>query len=143
MINMDNTYLSDIEIKNRINEYKEIREYELISVNILALCLYIIYVTYQISSNKVKDIYNYFKDNTNFRNISIEDAFKLGTEQLTDLDNFYLEWINFLSGIKGDIEYRLLREALIYTDYIGYERYINQITKNHPKIYIDVIITKR
>ena len=227
MINMDNTYLSNIEIKNRINEYKEkfkeieegnlyfyaeqyedysygwddwkieyydrdnlgdvikdsveyavnlvnhkkynyakeifdmiletnyqafdedmgesfeislldIREYELISVNISILCLYIIYVTYQISSNKVKDIYNYFKDNPNFINISIEDSFKLGTEQLTGLDDFYLEWINFLSGIKGDIEYRLLREALIYTDYIGYERYINQITKNHPKIYIDI-----
>lgn len=227
MINMDNTYLSDIEIKNRINEYKEkfkeieegklyfyaeqyedysygwddwkieysdrdnlgdiiedsveyavnlvnhkeysyakeifdmiletnyqafdedmgesfeislldIRAYELISVNISMLCLYIIYVTYQISSNKSEDIYRYFKNNPNFRNISIEDSFKLGTEKLTNLDEFYLEWINFLSGIKGDVEYRLLREALIYTDYVGYERYINQITENQPKIYIDI-----
>lgn len=227
MINMDNTYLSDVEIKNRINEYKEkfkeieegkwyfyaeqyedysygwddwkieysdrdnlgdiiedsveyavnlvnhkeysyakeifdmiletnyqafdedmgesfeislldIRAYELISLNISMLCLYIIYVTYQISSNKSEDIYRYFKNNPNFRNISIEDSFKLGTEKLTNLDEFYLEWINFLSGIKGDVEYRLLREALIYTDYVGYERYINQITENQPKIYIDI-----
>lgn len=116
----------------------DIRENELISVNIAILCLYIIYVTYQISSNKVKDIYHYFQNNPNFRNISIEDAFKLGIEQLTDLDDFYLEWINFLAETKGDIEYRLLREALIYTDYIGYEKYINPITKNHPKIYMDI-----
>lgn len=116
----------------------DIRAYELISLNISMLCLYIIYVTYQISSNKSEDIYRYFKNNPNFRNISIEDSFKLGTEKLTNLDEFYLEWINFLSGIKGDVEYRLLREALIYTDYVGYERYINQITENQPKIYIDI-----
>lgn len=116
----------------------DIRAYELISINISTMCLYIIYVTYQTSIDKVKDIYNYFKNNYNFRNISIEDSFKLGTENLKDLDNFYLEWINFLSGIKGDIEYRLLREALIYTDYIGYEKYVNQITKNQPEIYIDI-----
>lgn len=227
MINMDHTYLSDIEIKNRINKYKEkfkkieegnlyfyaeqyedyscgwdnwnieyfdkdnlgntieeaveyavnlvnhkeynyakeifdmiletnyqafdedmreifeislldIRAYELISVNISMLCLYIIYVTYQVSNNKSEDIYNYFKNNPNFINISIEESFKLGIEKLTNLDDFYLEWIDFLSRIKGDVEYRLLREALIYTDYEGYEKYINQITKNQPKVYIDI-----
>ncbi len=116
----------------------DIRENELISVNISTLCLYIIYVTYQTSSNKVKDIYNYFKNNHNFRNISIEDSFKLGIEQLTNLDDFFAEWINFLSQTKGDIEYRLLKEALIYTDYIGYERYVSEITKNQPKLYIDI-----
>lgn len=116
----------------------DIKAYELISVNISMLCLYIIYVTYQISGNKSEDIYNYFKNNPNFRNVSIEDSFKLGIEKLTNLDDFYSEWINFLSGIKGNVEYRLLREALIYTDYVGYERYIDQITKNQPKIYIDI-----
>ena len=116
----------------------DIRENELISINISTLCLYIIYVTYQTSSNKVKDIYNYFKNNQNFRNISIEDSFVLGIEQLTNLEEFFAEWINFLSQTKGDIEYRLLKEALIYTDYIGYERYLSEITKNQPKLYIDI-----
>ena len=116
----------------------DIRENELISINISTLCLYIIYVTYQTSSNKVKDIYNYFKNNQNFRNISIEDSFVLGIEQLTNLEEFFAEWINFLSQTKGDIEYRLLKEAFIYTDYIDYERYLSQITKNHPKLYIDI-----
>ena len=116
----------------------DLKENELISVNISTLCLYIIYVTYQISSNKVKDIYNYFKNNQNFINISIEDSFKLGIEQLTNLEDFFAEWINFLAQTKGDIEYHLLKEALIYTDYIGYERYLSEITKNHPKLYIDI-----
>lgn len=116
----------------------DMRAYGLISINISALCLYIIYVTYQLSNNKVKDIYNYFKYNPNFRNISIEDSFKLGIERLTKLDDFFLEWIEFLSRVQGDIEYRLLKEAFIYTNYIGYEKYIDQITKNQPKIYIDI-----
>lgn len=116
----------------------EIQEHGLISVNISMLCLYTIYVTYQTSKNKVQDIYNYLKNNPNFTNISIEDSFKLGTEQLINLDDFFVEWINFLSQIKGDIEYRLLKEALIYTDYIGYERYISGFTKNQPKIFIDI-----
>lgn len=116
----------------------DIKAYELIFINITMLCLYVIYVTYQISCNKVKDIYIYFKNNPNFRNISIEDSFKLGVEKLIDLDSFYLEWISFLSETKGDIEYRLLKEALSYTEYVGYERYIKQITKNQPKIFIDI-----
>ena len=40
----------------------DMREYDLISVNISVLCLYIIYVTYQTSSNKVKDIYTYISN---------------------------------------------------------------------------------
>ncbi len=36
------------------------------------------------------------------------------------------------------MKYRLLKEALIYTDYIGYERYVTEFTKNQPKIYIDI-----
>ena len=116
----------------------DMNEAGLISVNISKICLYSIYVIYQISSNKTQDIYNYFKNNMNFRIVSVEDSFKLGIEKLTDLDDFYFEWINFLSGIKGDVEYRLLREALIFTDYVGYERYINRFTENQPKIYIDI-----
>lgn len=82
----------------------DIKAYELISINITMLCLYVIYVTYQISCNKVKDIYIYFKNNPNFRNISIEDSFKLVVEKLIDLDGFYLEWISFLSETINKID---------------------------------------
>ncbi len=116
----------------------ELQEYGLISVNVPVLCSYIIYVTYQTSKNKVEDIYNYFKNNPDFRDVSIEDSFKLGSEQLTNIDDFFASWINFLSQVNGDLEYRLLKEALIYTDFKDYRKYINEFTKNQPKIYIDI-----
>ncbi len=116
----------------------DIRTDDLMFIDISEICLYLIYATYQTSDNKVKDIYNYLKNNPNFRNISIERAFLLGTEKLKKLDEFFVEWISFLSQIKGDIERRLLREALNYTDYVGYERYVGEITKNHPELYIDI-----
>lgn len=52
---------------------------------------------------------------------------------------FYRKIDEYIKAIKKeDIEYRLLKDALIYTDYIGYERYVSEITKNHPKLYIDI-----
>ena len=111
---------------------------ELINSNVNIVCLNAIYVTYQISNNRVEDIYNYFRTNENFKDISIENAFKLGTEKLTDIDNFYTNWIDLLSKTKGIVECRLLKEALNYTNYSGYEKYINQIKENQPEFYIDL-----
>ena len=117
----------------------ELEENQLIYVNVKLLCLYAIYATYQCTSesNRVKYIYEYFKSD-NFKNISIEDSFKLGTEILLDVDKFWNNWIVFLLTKSGDIEYRLLKEAFEYNNYNNYEKYIDKILENHPKIYIDI-----
>lgn len=119
-------------------ELVDMKVYDLINFDVQKLCLYSIYTTYQVSNNKVKDIYSYFKYNYNFLNISIEDSFKLGVEKLIGLDEFYVEWIDFLSEVKGKVEQRLLKEAFTYTNYLGYEKYIGKITKYHPEIIIDI-----
>ena len=108
-------------------------------INVNILCLYAIYTTYQCTneSNRAKYIYEYFKSD-NFKNISIEDSFKLGTEILLDIDKFWNNWIVFLLTKSGDIEYRLLKEAFEYNNYNNYEKYIDKILENHPKIYIDI-----
>ena len=117
----------------------ELEENHLVDINVNILCLYAIYATYQCTSesNRAKYIYEYFKSD-NFKNISIEDSFKLGTEILLDIDKFWNNWIAFLLTKSGDIEYRLLKEAFEYNNYNNYEKYIDKILENHPKIYIDI-----
>lgn len=117
----------------------ELEKNHLININVNILCLYALYATYQYSneSNRAKNIYEYFR-NENFKNISIEDSFKLGTEVLLNIDKFWYEWIIFLLEKPGNIEYRLLKEAFEYNDYNNYKEYVDKISENHPKIYIDI-----
>lgn len=117
----------------------ELEKNHLININVNILCLYALYATYQCSneSNRAKNIYEYFK-NENFKTISIENSFKLGTEVLIDIDKFWNNWIIFLLAKPGDIEYRLLKETFEYNDYYNYKEYVNKISENHPKIYIDI-----
>lgn len=118
---------------------KELQEECLININVYTICTYAIYATYQFStkSSRAKNIYDYFK-NENFRDVSVEDAFKLGTEILTELDDFFTSWINLLIDKKDSIAYRLLKEALVYNNFNNYEKYIKDFAVNHPKIYLDI-----
>lgn len=117
----------------------ELKENHLININIKTICLYAIYATYQCvdDCSKARIIYEYFK-NENFRDISIEDSFKLGVEVLKETNKFWNNWISLLLSKSGNIEYRLLKEALDYTNYKNYEKYIDKLSQNHPKIYIDI-----
>lgn len=117
----------------------ELKENNLININVDILCLYAIYATYQYSSeiNRAKNIYEYFK-NSNFRKISIEDSFRLGSEVVNDLNIFWNNWINLLLTKSGSVEYRLLKEALVYNNYNDYRKYIDKLVDNHPKIYLDI-----
>ncbi len=117
----------------------ELKENHLININVKTICLYAIYATYQCADDcsKARVIYEYFK-NENFKDISIEDSFKLGVEVLKETDKFWNNWISLLLSKYGNIEYRLLKEAFDYTNYINYEKYIDKLSQNHPKIYIDI-----
>lgn len=117
----------------------ELKENNLININVDIVCLYAIYVTYQYSNESVraKNIYEYFK-NDNFKDISIEDSFKLGIDVLKETDKFLYDWINLLLTKPGNIEYRLLKEVFEYNNYNNYKQYIDKLSKNHPNIYIDI-----
>lgn len=117
----------------------ELKENHLININVKTICLYAIYATYQCvdDCSKARIIYKYFK-NENFKDISIEDSFKLGVEVLKETNKFWNNWISLLLSKSGNIEYRLLKEALDYTNYKNYEKHIDKLSQNHPKIYIDI-----
>ena len=116
----------------------KIRDNKFMSTPISSLCSYIIYITYQISENKAENIYNYFKNYEIFSNESIGKATLLGTEIMRNLDEFCEEWIKALIKQKGETEYHLLQEAFDYIEYKEYEKYIDEITVNQPKIFIDI-----
>lgn len=117
----------------------ELKENNLININVDIVCLYAIYVTYQYSSetDRANNIYEYFK-NASFRKISIEDSFRLGSEVMKNLDIFWDNWINLLLTKSGNVEYRLLKEAFGYNNYDDYQKYIDELAYNHPKIYLDI-----
>ena len=115
----------------------ELEENDLINININTLCSYAIYTTYQSTKGDVQKIYEYFTT-PNFKNFSIEFSFNVGIERLIDLDKFWDNWIRLLVKKDGNINYRLLKEALEYTNFDNYQDYIDLFIEKHPKIYIDI-----
>ena len=113
--------------------------HHLIQIDVDTLCLYAIYATYQMSEDsRVQRIHDYFQ-NEAFCNIHVEDSFSLGPEVLKGTDEFWQNWIMFLSNTPGKTEYRLLKEALVYNSYANYDDYIEAIACNHPQIVIDLL----
>lgn len=115
----------------------ELEENDLINININTLCSYAIYTTYQSTSGNVHKIYEYFKT-PNFKNFSIEFSFNVGIERLIGLDKFWDNWIRLLVKKDGNNNYRLLKEALEYTNFDNYQDYIDLLVEKHPKIYLDI-----
>lgn len=116
----------------------DLSHHHLIQIDVDTLCLYAIYATYQMSEDScVQKIHDYFQ-NEAFRNIHVEDSFSLGSEVLKDTDEFWREWIMFLSNSPGKTEYRLLKEALVCNSYANYDNYIEAIACIHPRIVIDL-----
>ena len=112
--------------------------HHLIQIDVDTLCLYAIYATYQIGEDsRVQKIHDYFQ-NEAFRNIHVEDSFSLGPEVLKDIDEFWREWIMFLTNTLGKTEYCLLKEALVCNSYANYDDYIEAIACNHPQIILDL-----
>ena len=116
----------------------DLSHHHLIQIDVDTLCLYAIYATYQMSEDSpVQKMHDYFQ-NEAFRNIHVEDSFSLGSEVLKDTDEFWREWIIFLSNTPGKTEYRLLKEAFVCNSYANYDDYIETIACNHPQIILDL-----
>ena len=83
--------------------------------NIERIILYLMYATYQITKGKDRSqsLYGYLRWNKE-KNIKIEDIFRIGPEELKDIDTFMGEWISFLIDTDGDRAAELLLEACLY-----------------------------
>ena len=73
-----------------------------------------------------------------FNNIKIEDSFQIGKNNLKNLDVFWGNWIKYLSKKDDCIAYKLLTEALEYTNYEHYKEVLELNKKTHTKLYLFV-----
>lgn len=133
-----------------VNEYEEfgdpvdleiLRENNLIDVDMKHLALLTLYTDYQalLPEERANDMYLYFSFSA-FSKLHIEDIFHVGRENLKDTDQFWIDWINLLKGKNGDVEARLLKEAILYTRGVnGLYEIAKENASIHPSLYLSVM----
>lgn len=122
--------------------FKEMEEEGLISVNIYRLALEVLYTEYQLQTpdRRAERLYSYFNKSC-FKNISIEDIFSLGREELQDMDMFLQLWIDLLMKQQGDSVLRLLNEAiLLHKGLNGLKEEARRGYKEHPGLYLSAMV---
>lgn len=113
-------------------------ENEVIKTDMKQLALLTLYADYQIQepANRAEDLYLYFGYAT-FRKLHIDDMFYVGRENLTGKEEFLNDWIALLQTKSGEVEARLLKEAVFNRD--GIEGLVTMADENadiHPSLYL-------
>ena len=117
-------------------EISDIISFGLVNVDINKICLTLLFITILISDNQFEEIYNYYKLSA-FSDIKLEDSFSLGLEK--DLKIFLQNWIQFLSQKNDDISFKLLINALEYSNYDNYKKVLEMNKVTHPKLCILIL----
>lgn len=120
---------------------EELAEERLLEQDLKQLALHVLYTDYQVqkTEKRAEDMYAYFAYGF-FREIHIEEIFSSGKEALEDEDKFWQDWIEILSDKNGDLEARLLEEAVLY--YRGEDGLLEiaeKKYKSHPSLYLKAL----
>lgn len=96
-------------------DFEEVIDEIWTNFNYERIILNLMYATYQITKGKdrAESLYEYLRWNQG-KNIKIEDIFRIGPEELKDIDIFMGEWISFLTDTDSDRSAELLLEACLY-----------------------------
>lgn len=121
---------------------EEMVDEKLVGINLKVLALDVLYSNYQsqMPDQRARVLYSYFTY-PYFKDISIEDIFSVGREELTDTDEFFQSWIDFLMQQSGEVAARLLKEGLLY--YKGTDGLLEMARKGykgHPSVYLAVLL---
>ncbi|MDE6053865.1 MAG: hypothetical protein K2G55_08905, partial [Lachnospiraceae bacterium] len=136
-VSADNEYVDDCDPA----DLQTLVESKIININLELLALQTLYADYQVCDmeRRAEDIYLYFSHST-FQELHIEDMFHAGRENLTDTEQFWSDWIELLKSKSGDVEARLLQEAVLYHD--GLDGLVKMADENcgvHPSLYLTVM----
>ena len=128
---------TDIEYGDPV-DLEILEDNKIINTDMRQLALLTLYADYQAleAEKRAEDIYLYFS-NYAFRNLSIEEMLYVGRDNLPDTERFWKDWIALLKTKSGDMEGRLLREAILYCE--GIEGLVNMADENaetHPSLYL-------
>lgn len=122
-------------------QLEELMENKIISTDMNQLVLLTLYADYQVQEPEARaeDIYLYFSHGA-FRKLHIEDMFRAGREELTETEQFWEDWIRLLQPKSGDMEARLLQEAVFCRDGLdGLVKMADENCKTHPSLYLAVM----
>lgn len=115
-----------------------LEENDVIRTDMKQLALLTLYAEYQIQKpdNRAEKLYSYFSYGT-FRKLHIEDMFFTGRENLDGEEKFWNDWIVLLQMKSGEVESRLLKEAVYNRDGIeGLVKIADQNANIHPSLYL-------
>lgn len=114
---------------------------KLLHADLQKLALQALYAAYWAAKPKerARSLYGYFA-NSAFRNIRVQDSFQIGREELPDQNEFWEDWIRLLEERQGDIEARLLEEAVVYYEGTkGLEEIAARNYNTHPTLALSVL----
>ena len=129
------------------NEYSDslgletLAENNLIHIDMEQLALLTLYADYQVlqPEKRAEDLYLYFVYGT-FHKLHMEEMFHVGRESLKDTEQFWKDWIELLKNKNGDVEVRLLKEAVLYRGGIeGLSKLADENSAVHPSLYLSVM----
>lgn len=122
-------------------ELEQLSENKIIHTDMQQVALLTLYADYQIQEpeNRAEDIYLYFSIYT-FQKLHIQDMFGIGREELRGTEQFWEDWIALLQTKSGEVESRLLQEAVLYQE--GIDGLVKMADKNcdvHPSLYFSAM----
>lgn len=109
---------------------------DLLTADLKRMTKYALYVAYQVAKAKerAEKIYSLCQ-NTMFREIHLQEIFQVGREELKEQDAFWRDWIQVLEKSTGEMESRLLQEAVLwYEGTEGLARIAEQNYATHPSL---------
>jgi len=120
---------------------EELVEEKLVSINLRALALNVLYAEYQLqpADSRAQSLFSYFRL-PYFKDIHIEDVFSVGREELRDIDLFFQSWVDYLMQQSGEVAARLLREGALYSKgTLGLVEAARHSYKVHPSSYLAAV----
>lgn len=122
-------------------DLQDLTEHDIIRTDLRQLALLTLYAAYQAldADRRAEDLYLYFSHRA-FQDLHLEDMLQVGREELAETARFWEDWITLLKNEEGDVEARLLQEAVLYQG--GVERLgavAEEVCNLHPSLYLSAM----
>lgn len=119
-------------------DLQDLTEHNIIRTDLKQLALLTLYAAYQAldADRRAEDLYLYFSHRA-FQDLHLEDMLQVGREELAETARFWEDWITLLKNEEGDVEARLLQEAVLYQGDV--ERLVavaEEVCNLHPSLYL-------
>ncbi len=124
-------------------DLQELAEQGIVKTDLKQLALLTLYADYQAleADRRAEDLYLYFSLRV-FRDLHLEDMLHVGRENLAETEQFWVDWIALLKNKAGDVEARLLQEAVLYHDGVeGLVTMATEVCHMHPSLYLSAMQT--